>query len=108
MQLSRSIKNIQYKDTKYRLLQTMNEMLLNNPTISIQYYISSYVKNFLNIIIININEHSVYLSYTLRINNIQTEYVIKQPKSIIITQVNYKNKFDEGCIPELDALYLHP
>jgi len=107
MQLSRSIKNIQYKDTKYRLLQTMNEMLLNNPAISIQYYISSYVKNFLNIIIININEHSVYLSYTLRINNIQTEYVIKQPKSIIITQVNYKNKFDEGCIPELDALYLN-
>lgn len=106
MLMSRSIKNIQYKDTKYRLLQTMNEMLLNNPTISIQYYISSYVKNFLNIIIININEHSVYLSYTLRVNNIQTEYVIKQIKSIVITQVNYKSNFDEGSIPELDALYL--
>jgi len=106
MLMTRKIKNIQYKDTKYRLLQTMNEMLLKNPSISIQYYVSSYVKVFFNIIINNINGHAVYLSYTLRINDLQTDYVIKQINSIVITQVNYENKFDEGSIPELDALYI--
>ena len=106
MQISKTIKNIQYKDTKYRLLQTMNGMLLLSPALTIQYYVSSYVKCFFNIIICNINEHSVYLSYTLRISNLEKDYVIKQVKTLEVTKVNYTNKFDEGSIPELDMLYI--
>ena len=106
MQISKTIKNIQYKDTKYRLLQTMNGMLLLSPALTIQYYVSSYVKSFFNIIICNINEHSVYLSYTLRIPNLEKDYVIKQVKTLEVTEVNYTNKFDEGSIPELDRLYI--
>jgi len=106
MQISKTIKNTQYKDTKYRLLQTMNTMLLTRPALTIQYYVSCYLKSFLNIIICNINEHTVYLSYTLRIPDLQTEYVVKQVKTLEVTEVNYTNKFDEGSIPELDRLYI--
>ena len=106
MEVSKTIKNTQYKDTKYRLLQTMNTMLLTRPALTIQYYISCYLKSFLNIIICSINEHRVYLSYTLRIPNLQAEYVVKQVKTMAVTKVSYTNKFDEGSIPELDRLYI--
>jgi len=106
MQISKSIKNIQYKDTKYRLLQTMNGMLLTRPSLTIQYYVTGYVKCFFNIIICSINEHRVYLSYTLRIPNLEKECVIKQVKTLDVTEVNYTNKFDEGSIPELDRMYI--
>ena len=106
MQISKTIKNTQYKDTKYRLLQTMNTMLLTRPALTIQYYVTGYVKCFFNIIICSINEHSVYLSYTLRIPILEKECVIKQVKTLEVTEVNYTNKFDEGCIPELDRMYI--
>ena len=106
MQISKTIKNTQYKDTKYRLLQTMNTMLLTRPALTIQYYVSCYLKSFLNIIICNINDHTVYLSYTLRIPDLQAEYVVKHVKTMAVTKVNYTNKFDEGSIPELDRLYI--
>lgn len=106
MEVSKTIKKTQYKDTKYRLLQTMNTMLLTRPALTIQYYVSCYLKSFLNIIICNINDHTVYLSYTLRIPDLQTEYVVKQVKTLAVTKVNYTNKFDEGSIPELDRLYI--
>ena len=106
MQISKTIKNTQYKDTKYRLLQTMSTMLLTSPALTIQYYVSSYVKCFFNIIICSINGHNVYLSYTLRIPNLEKEYVIKQVKTLEVTKVSYTNKFDEGSIPELDRMYI--
>jgi len=106
MEVSKTIKKTQYKDTKYRLLQTMNTMLLSRPALTIQYYVSCYLKSFLNIIICNINDHTVYLSYTLRIPDLQAEYVVKQVKTLAVTKVNYTNKFDEGSIPELDRLYI--
>ena len=67
MRLTKLMKNVQYKDTKFRLIQVMYKMLLNKENVTISYFISSYTGLFLNIIIENINEHSVYLSYTLRI-----------------------------------------
>ena len=106
LRITKVIKNFQYKDTKFRLIQTMNEMLLKNTVINISYYITSYTGTFLNIIINKINEHMVYLSYTLRINDLQIEYTLKQEKQMTITEVNCLGKFDEGSIPELDKLFI--
>ena len=106
VRLTKSIKNIQYKDTKFRIIQTMNNMLINNERITIQYYVTSYTGLYLNIIICNINEHCVYLSYTLRISDLQTTYEIKLIKSLDITRVNCIDKFDEGTIPELDNIFI--
>jgi ribonuclease R len=105
LKMSRSIKNIQYKDTKFRLIQTMSAMLVINDTIDLGYYVTCYKANFLNIIINKINEHTVYLSYTLRIADLQTEYTLKEEKQMIIKEVNCIGKFDEGGIPELDKLF---
>ena len=104
--VAKNIKNIQYKDTKFRLIETMNNMLIQNSMVNIRYYISSYTNMFLNIIICNINEHSVYLSYTLRIPSLQTDFTIKNVNNLIITKVNCVGKFDQGSIPELDAIFL--
>ena len=81
-------------------------MLLTCESIDIVYYVTSYTRGFLNIIINKINEHTVYLSYTLRINDIQTEYTLKEEKQLVITEVNCLGKFDEGSIPELDNLFI--
>ena len=105
MKLTKVIKNIQYKDTKFRLIQTINNMLLNNEFVTITYYVSSYTGTYLNIIISNINKHSVYLSYTLRISDLQHEYTIKQSNNLIITKVNCIGKFDQGSLPELDNVF---
>ena len=106
LNLTKVTKNIQYKDTKFRLIQTMNDMLLTNDTIDIVYYVTSYTGMFLNIVINKINEHVVYLSYTLRITDTQSEYVLKEEKRMTIKEVNCIGKFDEGGIPELDKLFL--
>ena len=106
LRINKSMKNIQYKDTKFRLIQTMSAMLLLNETIDIRYYVTSYTGKFLNIIINKINEHMVYLSYTLRIADLQTEYTLKEEKQMVIKEVNCIGKFDEGSIPELDKLFI--
>ena len=105
LKITKTIKNIQYKDTKFRLIQTMKDMLLTDNTIDIVYYVTSYTGMFLNIVINKINKHTVYLSYTLRIANLQSEYICKEEKQITITKVNCMGKFDEGSIPELDKLF---
>jgi len=106
LKLTKVIKNIQYKDTKFRLIQTMSMMLLTCEYIDIVYYVTSYKAGFLNIIINKINEHTVYLSYTLRRNDLHTEYTLKEEKHLSITEVNCIGKFDEGSIPELDSLFI--
>ena len=100
------LKNLQYKDTKFRLIQTMNQMLLINGSLDLQYYITRYTGMFLNIIINKINEHVVYLPYTLRITDRNIEYILKEEKHITITKVYCLRKYDQGSIPELDELFI--
>ena len=78
------MKSVQYKDTKFRLIQTMYCMLLKNTSIRISYFVSSYTGLFLNLIIDGINEHSVYFSYTLRIPipKMKKKYEIKKKDAI--------------------------
>ncbi len=106
LKMSKSMKNIQYRDTKFRLIETMRDMLQLNNTIDIQYYVSSYTGRFLNIIINRINEHTVYLSYTLCIYDLRVEYVLREEKHMTIREANSIGKFDEGGIPELDAIFI--
>jgi exoribonuclease R len=107
VKITKSIKNIQYKDTKFRLIQTMNELLFEKGIINITYYISSYTGIFLNIIISSIESYNVYLSYTLRVPNSQQNYIFKQEYNLLISNVKCLGKFDGGSIPELDALYVN-
>tara|TARA_B100001063_G_C16738274_1_gene543256 strand:+ start:394 stop:1797 length:1404 start_codon:yes stop_codon:yes gene_type:complete len=100
------MKNIQHKDNKFRLIQTISYMLSNNQEIKLGYYISSYTGMFLNIIINKINEHNVYISYTLRIQNLQKNIQIKQNNDIIINHVNCITKYDQGSIPQLDNIFI--
>lgn len=104
--LSKSMKNIQYKDSKFRLIQVIQSMLFKNEPVEIGYYISSYTGLFLNIIINNINEHSIYISYTLRIPNLQINYNNRTVNYLSINKVNCMNKYDQGSIPELDKIFL--
>lgn len=107
VKVSKAIKNIQYKDTKFRLLQTISNMIKIGDTVNIQYYISSFTGGFLNIIICNINNHSVYMSYTLRRKTLSTEFKLKDKHELELSKVSCMGKFDEGSIPELDSLFIH-
>ena len=104
--VSKNMKNIQYKDTKFRLVQLMNIFTSLHETVTITYYVSSYKNSFLNIIINKVGNNDVYLSYTLRIPEIKKPYTLKNIQSLQITKINSPGKFDQGTIPELDVLFL--
>jgi len=106
LKMTKTVKNIQYKDTKFRLIQTMNQMLQTNGSLDLQYYITSFTGMFLNIIINKINEHVVYLSYTLRITDRNRDFSMKEETTITITKVKCLGKFDQGSIPELDNIFI--
>ena len=106
MHVNKMMKNIQYKDHKFRFIQSMHNMLLVSPFITICFYISSYTGLFLNIIIHKINDHFVYISYTLRISQLIMPFTQKEDRYLTITRVNYTTEYDEGSIPELDAVFI--
>jgi len=103
---NKNIKKIQYKDDKFRLIQVMNTMFLYYPILHLSFYITSYKNPFFNIIINKINEHSIYISYTLKIYNSNYTFNPKFIHNLSITYVNIPGKFDQGSIPELDY-YIH-
>ena len=99
---NRKDKKIQFSDTKFRLIQFMDSLLQNNKEISLQYYITSYTGLFLNLIICNINEYNIHLSYTIRTRSFHKLLYAKERKTIKITRVNCYMKYDENTIPELE------
>ena len=107
MNATRSEKKTQYLDIKFRLLQVMHNMVHENESINIQYYITGYSGLFLNIIICNINSFHVHMSYTLRVRNYNKEINPKEKHTINITQVNCFINFDEKTLPQLDAHVLN-
>ena len=98
---TREIKKIQYADLKYRLIQVMHNMILKNGKVNIKYYIISYSGLFLNLIICNIDEYNVKMSYTLRIKDYNYIDDIRKIYNCNITNVNCFEKFDSDIIPEL-------
>lgn len=86
----------------------MSSLLIRKESVKIGYYVSSYTGLFLNIIINSINQHTIYISYTLRINNLESnKYQIKKQNFLDITTINCLDKFDQGSIPELDACFVN-
>lgn len=106
MTITKKMKSIQYKDNKFRLIQVMNNILSNKERLKIGYYISSYTGLFLNIIIKYINNHKVYISYTLKRRNLTN--ISYDLSYLYINKVNCMREYDEGSIPELDDIYKGP
>ena len=102
LNVSRTDKKIQYLDTKFRLLQVMDNMIFTNKKIDIEYYITSYSGMFLNIIICKINRFRVHMSYTLRTRDYAKDVNPSIKHFLCITHVNCFTKYDENTIPELD------
>ena len=107
MKMTRFEKKNQYLDIKFRLLQVMDNMIFENKKIDIEYYITGYSGLFLNIIICNINNFHVHMSYTLRVRDYVKEINPKAKHSISVTHVNCFTNYDENTIPELDAHILN-
>lgn len=103
MKTTRFEKKNQYLDIKFRLLQVMANMIFESKSIQIEYYITGYSGLFLNIIICNINQFHVHMSYTLRVRDYSKDINPKEKYSLRITHVNCFTDYDENTIPELDA-----
>jgi len=100
-------RKIYYKEHKFRLIQVINTLLVNKTPVTISYFISCYMSNYLNIIINRINEFNVHLSYTLRIFDYNYNPDNNTKYELDITHVKCPGKFDQGSIPELDKLFIH-
>ena len=98
-------KRLQYLDTKFRIIQAMIWFLKTHQSFTLKFYETSYTGLFLNLIVCGINEHDVYLSYSLRRKNANFVLTPYQTKEITITHVSYGMQHDENTIPELDQLY---
>jgi len=107
MKTTRLEKKTQYLDIKFRLLQVMSNMIFENKKIDIEYYITGYNGLFLNIIICNINNFHVHMSYTLRIRDYEKDINPNDKHSLSVTHVNCFINYDENTIPELDAHILN-
>ena len=104
---NRKDKKNQFLDVKFRLLQCMSNMICEKGYVNIQYYITSYTGLFLNIIICQIDEHHVHMSYTLRVRNYDKAVNPKLKESMVISVVNCFTKYDQNTIPELDEHILN-
>tara|TARA_B100001109_G_C18857513_1_gene472394 strand:- start:1454 stop:2860 length:1407 start_codon:yes stop_codon:yes gene_type:complete len=102
---TREIKKIQYTDIKFRLIQVIYNIVNKNGYANIEYYITGCMNGFVNIIINKIEEHYVYLSYSLRRNNYIEQTGNKKKYNLTIQSVNCREKFDEGSLPELDNIF---
>lgn len=104
---TKNVKKIQYKDTKFRIIQVLRLMLLAAPGAPIQlsYYITCYKSGFLNLIVNKIGDMNVYMSYTLMIPNYDYVHNPNIIYSVGITRVKCLGKFDKGSIPELDRVF---
>ena len=96
-------KKNQYLDIKFRLLQVMANMIFESNKIDIKYYITGYSGLFLNIIICNINNYRVHMSYTLRVRDYLKDINPKEKKVVNISRVSCFTNYDGGTLPELDA-----
>lgn len=101
---NKKFKKIQFNDNKFRFISCMHISIPNHNFFNIEFYISSIYKNFVNIIIYKMNGFNIYISYTLKydeINDILHEN-LKKNFDIDLYTVNWGNKFDRGTFPELD------
>ena len=99
-------KKIQHMDSKFRLFQVIDTMLNKKIEINIKFRITGYTGLFLNCNIININKHNVYISYCIRIKNINF-FESNEIYCIKITKINMFNKFDQDTLPELDMFLIN-
>ena len=103
--INRKMKKAQFKDQKFRFLHAVEYDLKENPHKSyvIRYYVSSYMRPYLNIILNNFDGKPMYLSYTLKVS-IQEfdDSLIGISRECEIRNVNCCSFYDEGSIPELD------
>ena len=70
--------------------------------LNIIFYITSYTGLFLNAIICKVNNHDVYLSYTLKTKVCNLNIDNKKMYTIHVNKITCPEMYDEGSIPELD------
>ncbi len=100
--INKEMKNIQFKDIKLRTFQWIAEELESRlNAIKIKVKVMGYKAPFVNLMIINIDGMDVNIPYTIKRKKLNTE---QEYFNIKITKINYYNKYDEGTLPELDAL----
>lgn len=109
---NKQIQNIQRLESKYRLYQTIKQLVDNNDiSVTIKYRFMSYSGLFVNLIIERVNEYNVYASYTIRCKPslyIGKSFVENQIYSFRCTICNLPtNKFDTNVFPELEKEFVN-
>ena len=115
-EMNKKIKNMQYNDTKYRMVQAMDNILYNKvfhniykqTSIAIKFKIRSYSGIFLNIHVIQIDQYPVYLMMTFKrqflnhekVNNLIKNNVVLE--GTITTIFFQESVLDAGKFPELE------
>ena len=108
-QKNKKIQNIQRLDAKYRLFQAIQNMIKTNSVI-IKFRFMSYSGLFINLIIEQVNEFSVYGSYCIRCKPEKykgSSFLENNVYSFKCTECNLPTtKFDTGVLPDLEKIFI--
>jgi len=104
--LYKNEKKLQFNDIKFRLIQCASNLL--DCDVDFKFKFNGYTGLFINIMITQICDYNVSISYVLRKREWDNEdYFINNPYHMIkINRVNVPKKFDEGTFEELDNFVL--
>ncbi len=111
--MTKYMRKIQFRDTKLRTIQAILNMAKSSSVkISVRFvsYSGLFINFIINKIITNNEEHTVSISYVLRIRNYQflSYWKLYSENTINITEINIPGKFDENTLPELDSFIKNP
>ena len=101
--VSKCAKKLSFEDKKLRYLQYINQQIDSGNEITITYKPYAYNGLFINILIHKINDWNVYFTYSLRRKH--KNITLNDDKCMKISSIKIPSKFDEGTLPELDAMF---
>ena len=100
-------KKIQFRDYKFRFLQCLEFQCETSNPVRITFYFSSYFTPFLNLILCNLNNEPIHISYVMKINESNIKIPeFKKHHSCEIHHVHPYSYYDEGSLPDIDS-YVH-
>ena len=80
----------------------MANMVMEKKSITIYFKITKVEKNFINLIINQINNFTVQLSLSYKMDIGEFKHNNSKIYECKITKINIPAKFDRGCLPELE------
>jgi hypothetical protein len=98
---TQELRRWQFKDSKIRVFQWMHEQLQSGHSVTLTVQFHHHRGTFLNLLLTKVNDLPIRIFYVLK----RVPHRFLSEAHVRITQVCAGQPFDEGTLPEVDALW---